>query len=503
MPDVLGIPTMAFAVIAIVVTIVLVIMIAVRNYIKVAPDQVAIFYGRGKPKTVRGGGRLRIPGLETVKVRSLQPFKVDINVESIYSKDNVPVNVTGFGQVAFGITEEELETSMSKYLQSEDNEVHSRVKELLQGNMRDIVSGMTIEQLNNDRPELKRRVLEIATSTFQPLGMHVPSLTILGVSDNNGYLDALGQRRTAEVKRDAAVGKADAERETRISAAAANQAAAEAEAVSATAVAVAEQVRDVRIAELKAETDAASARADQAGPLAAAQARAAVGVADAEADQKREQAQISVEEQRALRATQAQRADVIVPAEATRQASVLRAEGERQAAILAAEAEAETRRLSGQADSDARKLAAAATQAEMEAQAAGEGAKLKAQAEGQRELAEAQNAFSESAQRLQVLPQLIATLPEIVKAIADGVQIEHMVVMDGGNGDGNGSALNRASSVVPVALFQANETLKALGIDLGSLLPSMNFDDKGGSDSGDAAVAEGALPATAATGTTE
>lgn len=465
MPD---IPSIAFVILAIVVAIVLVVVVALRNYIKVATDQLAIFYGRGKPKFVRGGGRFRIPGIETYKIRSLLPYKVNIQVEGVPSKDNVPVNVTGFAQVAFDTSDEGLQTAMNYFLQSGDEEVHYRVTELLQGNMRDIVSGMTIEQLNNDRPELKRRVLDIATETFQVIGMHVPTLTIQGVSDNNGYLEALGMKRTAEVKRDAAIGQAEAERETRVKKAAANQAAAEAEAVATTAVAVAEQQRDVRIAQLKAQTDAEQAKAGQAGPLAEAQARAQVVVAEAAADQAREQALIAVEEQRALKSEKAQRADVIVPAEAERQAMVLRAEGQREATIATAQADAEQVKLSGQADAEARTVQAQAMQAEMEAQAAGEVAKLKAQAEGTRELADAQNAFTESAQRLQVLPKVIEALPAIAAAVAAPMgNIDKMVVLDGGNGGGSG-----VSNVVPRLILQTLEAAKLGGIDLGALLGS-------------------------------
>lgn len=479
------IPMTALAVVLIVAVLVFVGAIFVKNYVKVPPNMVAVFTGRGRQKIVRGGARFRVPGLERVDFMGLEPYNVEASVVKVYSKDNVPINLTAIGLIRFGSSDEMIATAVERFLTSDRNTLHNQVKEILAGNMRAIVSQMTVEELNGNRDELTRRVKEEAESSFTPIGMQLDVLTIQNISDENGYMDALGQRRTAEVKRDAAVGTAEAERETRIKSAAANQAAAEAEAVAATAVAEAEQRRDVRVAELKSETDAATARANQAGPLAEAQAQAAVNVAEAEAEQKREQARIAVEQQRALRAEQAQKADTIVPAEAAKSASILRAEGERQAAILSAEAEAETRRLSGQADADARKLAADATQAEMEAQANGEVAKLKATAEGTRELAEAQNAFTESAQRLQVLPLMIEKLPEIARAVADGIQIDNMVVMDGG---GEGGGLKRAASALPVTMFQMNETFKALGIDISSFLPTLGTTEQAAEESGSAEV---------------
>lgn len=477
------------AIAALVVVVLLVAALYAKNYVKVPPNMVAVFTGRGKQKVVRGGARFKIPVLERVDFMHLEPFNVEAQVSSVLSNNGVPVNVTAMALVRFGSDETMVATAVERFLTSNRQEMHGQVREIIAGNLRAIVSQMTVEELNSNRDELTKSVKKEAEDAFSPIGMQLDVLTIQSISDNNGYLDALGSRRIAEVKRDAAVGEAEADRETRINKAAADQAAAQAEAIARTAVAEAEQRRDLRVAQLRAETDAETARAEQAGPLAQAEARVAVEVAEAEADRRREEAQVDVERKRAERAEQAQRADTIVPAEAARTAVALKAEGEKDATIAQAQAQAEERKLLGQADAEARTVQAEATQTEMEAAAAGELASLKAQAEGTKELAEAQNAFTDSAQRLQVLPQIIGALPEIAKAIADGVKIDHLVVMDGGSSTGKDGALSRAASSVPVGLFQLNETMKAMGFDLsgflGSIMPTVSDEEnssKGGSD---------------------
>ena len=318
--------------------------IYVKNYIKVPPNEVAIFTSRKGSKVVRGGARFRVPGFERVDVMSLEPFEVKINLQNALASDGVPVNVEATGMVRVGSTDEAVQTAVQRFLTSNPAELKRQINDNLSGSLRGIIATMTVEDLRSNRESLSRKVIDEAGGDLAKIGMEVDILKIADITDLNGYLDALGQRRIAEVKRDAAVGTAEAERDAQIKSAKAKQEGAIAQAAADTAIATANQERDVQLARLRAQTEAENAQANQAGPLAEARAKKDVGIANEQAEAARVQARVDVQNRRAEEETARLQADVIAPAEAERQAAIARAEGERQSSILAAQAQAEAAR---------------------------------------------------------------------------------------------------------------------------------------------------------------
>ncbi len=444
-------------------------LIYVKNYIKVPPNEVAVFTGRGTPKVVRGGARFRIPGIERVDVMSLEPFNVNINLQNALSNNGVPVNVEAVGLVRIGSADEAVQTAVQRFLTSDPMELQRQINEILAGSLRGITATMTVEDLNSNRDSLARSVVEEAGGDLARIGMEVDVLKIAGISDRNGYLESLGQRRIAEVKRDAAVGTAEAERDAQIRSAKARQEGSIAQAEADTAIATANQRRDVELARLRAQTEAENAQADQAGPLAQAKANKDVGIAREQAEAARVEARTEVERKRAMQAEAALQADVIAPAEAERQAAIARAEGERRAAILRAEAEAESARQNGSAAADARKLAAAALQAEREAEAAGLRAKLEAEAIGKRQVADALNAFGEQAARLQTLPDVLRALVDATEKSAEQIGNIEKISIIGGAGDAK-SSVGTILGMSPQAIAGVIEMLRTAGIDVADLV---------------------------------
>lgn len=444
-------------------------IVYVKNYIKVPPNEVAVFTGRGTPKVVRGGARFRVPGIERVDIMSLEPFNVSINLQNALSNNGVPVNVEAVGLVRIGSADEAVQTAVQRFLTSDLTVLQRQINEILAGSLRGITATMTVEDLNSNRDTLARSVVEEAGSDLARIGMEVDVLKIAGISDANDYLKSLGQRRIAEVKRDATVGTAEAERDSQIQSAKARQAGSVAQAEADTAIAVANQKRDVELARLRAQTEAENAQADQAGPLANARAQKDVGIATEQAEAARVQARTEVEQRRSEQAQAALQADVIAPAEAQRQADIARAEGQRQSAILAAQASAEAARQAGQADADARKAAADALRVERQAEADGIKAKLFAEAAGKKEIAAALNTYSPEAARLQTLPDVLASVVKATEAAAMPLaEIERLSII-GGSGDTR-DAIGGLLGVSPLAIAQVVETLKSSGIDLAALL---------------------------------
>ncbi|WP_434085416.1 flotillin family protein [Mycolicibacter virginiensis] len=455
-------------------------MIYVKNYIKVPPNEVAVFTGRGTPKVVRGGARFRMPGIERVDIMSLEPFNVSINLQNALSNNGVPVNVEAVGLVRIGSADEAVQTAVQRFLTSDLDDLQRQINDILAGSLRGITATMTVEDLNSNRDTLARSVVEEAGTDLARIGMEVDVLKIAGISDRNGYLESLGQRRIAEVKRDATVGTAEAERDAQIQSAKARQAGAVAQAEADTAIATANQKRDVELARLRAQTEAENAQADQAGPLAHARAEKDVGIAVEQAEAARVQARIEVEQRRAEQAQAALQADVIAPAEAQRQADVARAEGQRQAAILAAQAQAEAARQAGEAQADARKAAADALRVERQAEADGaraalvaeaEGtkAKLLAEAEGKKEIANALNSYSAEAARMLMLPDVLASVVAATQAAAAPLSDIERLSIVGGAGDAQ-DAIGGLLGISPLGIAKVLETLKASGVDVAAML---------------------------------
>lgn len=455
-------------------------LVYVRNYIKVPPNEVAVFTGRGQPKVVRGGARFKMPGIERVDIMSLEPFNVNINLQNALSNNGVPVNVEAVGLVRIGSNDEAVQTAVQRFLTADLSELQRQINEILAGSLRGITATMTVEDLNSNRDSLARSVVEEAGGDLSRIGMEVDVLKIAGISDRNGYLESLGQRRIAEVRRDATVGTAQAERDAQIQSAQARQAGSIAQAEADTAIASANQKRDVELARLRAQTEAENAQADQAGPLAQARAEKDVGIAREQAEAARMQARTEVEQRRTEQAQAALQADVIAPAEARRQADIAIAEGSRQAAILKAQADAEAERQKGSAEADARKAAADAfrieqqaaadgTKAKLIAEADGIKAKLLAEADGKKEVAAALNAYTPEAARLLTLPDILASVVQATEAASKPIgEIERLSII-GGSGDAQ-DALGTLLGVSPQAVAKVIESLKVSGIDVAELL---------------------------------
>ncbi|RVW01472.1 SPFH domain-containing protein [Rhodococcus spongiicola] len=476
-------------------------LIYIRNYIKVPPNEVAVFTGRGTPKVVRGGARFKIPGIERVDKMSLEPFNVKIDLQNALSNDGVPVNVEAVGLVRIGSADEAVQTAVQRFLTSDLEELQWQINDILAGSLRGITATMTVEDLNSNRETLARSVVEEAGSDLANIGMEVDVLKIAGISDHNGYLDSLGQRRIAEVKRDAAVGTANAERDAQIQSAKARQEGAIANAEADTAIATANQARDVELARLRAQTEAENADADQAGPLAQAKAEKDVVIARQQAEAARVEAGIEVERRRAEQAQAALEADVIAPAEAERQAAIARAEGQRKAAILKAEADSEAEKRVGAAQAEARTLAANAVRAEQqaeadglearlaaeavgrkaaadalraeqEAEADGLRARLEAEADGKRKVAEALNAYTPAAAQMLMLPDILTALVEATEAAAKPVgEIDRISII--GGADGVNGSVGSILGISPSTIAGVIETLESSGVDITSILNSV------------------------------
>jgi flotillin len=489
------------------VAILVVVMTAVRNYIKVPPNKVAVFYGRRRRtadganvgfRLVTGGAALKWPILESVSYLDLTIFPIDLDVRDVPNKDGVLVSVQAVANVKIRSDEISLSAAAERFLGRSPEDIKQIAYKNLEGHLRSIMGRLTVEEIVRDRSKFNQEVLTEAAADLAKIGLGVDVLTIQKVADPEGYIEALGKKRTAEVKRDAQIGESIAARESTIQSTTALREGKERENENLALVAQAEKERDVKKAQYEAQILSQQAQARQAGPLAEAKARQSVVQEEVQVELVRTMKATEVAQAEAARREKALLAEVVRPAEAQKQQTILVAEASKQKEILEAEghkaavitiADAEKQRLAmegmGAADATRARLLAEAegakakllaeaegTRAKLLAEAEGTKAKLLAEAEGALKKAQAFASMEESARTLLVLerlPDVIRAFAPVAGAVAAPLgNIDKVVLVDTGSAEQ--PTLSRYASTVPATLFQTVQAAQALGLDLSGLL---------------------------------
>lgn len=489
------------------------LMLLSRNYIKVSPNRAAVISGRSRKladgtvvgyRLVRGGATLIVPFLEKVEYLSLNVLTVPLATSRAYTVQGVPVSVKAVANVKIKGDDESMRAAAERFLGMQPEEFHKLVFQTLEGHLRAILGTLTVEEINNDRQSFAQKLTTEAAGDLEKMGIGLDALTIQEISDEEGYLDALGQRRTAEVQRDAEIGKAEALRDSKIKAALAMQEGEKVRLSSEADIAASTRETEVKRAQFQAEIRREQATSEQAGPLSEAKARQEVVAEEVRIERIRTQEQIAVQEQEVLRREKELEATVVKKAEAERRAAVLLAQGQQEAAIL--EAEGRKQALIATAEAESQKLQreglgrASAIEAEGKAEAEkiralglAEAAKIEAQGLAQAKAVEAQGLaeataikekaaawreFNDAA-RLQTilerLPGIIESTAPALKAISEPLgNIEKVVMIDhGGDGSGGGSGLNRFAQTGPTMIYALLQQLQALGLNVPEILKQL------------------------------
>src|SRR5215470_5184431 len=480
-------------VLAVVLAIIIAAALFSRNYLKVSPNTVAVLSGRKRKlpdgrfvgyRMVRGGAALRLPLLEKVEYLSLNVLTIPLEIKRAYTVQGVPVSVKAVANVKIRGDETSLHAAAERFLGMRQEEIQRVIFQTLEGHLRSILGTLTVEEVNSDRSSFAQKLTSEATVDLEKMGIGVDVLTIQEISDEEDYLNALGRRRTAEVKRDAVIGEAEAQKDSKIKSAGALQEGEKAKFEADASIAQSQRDFAMRQAQYQAEIETEKAKAAQAGPLSEAKAKQAVVAEEVKVERTRTQEQIAVQEQEVLRKQKELDATVIKPAEAQRQAAITRAEAEKQAAILAAEgqrgsqmalAEAEQQRLTrlGQGRAAAIEAEAKAEAMKVEAIGRAEASKVEAiglaqakaiEAQGVAEAAailkkaEAWREFNDAARLqtvLEKLPSILQASTGIFSAVSAPLgNVDKIVVIDQNSGNGHGaSGLSRLTSTGPSTVF--------------------------------------------------
>jgi flotillin len=483
-----------------------------RNYIKVSPNAVAVFSGRRRKlpdgkvvgyRLVRGGAALRIPLLEKVEYLSLNVMTIPLEIKRAYTLKGVPVSVKAVANVKIRSDDTSLQAASERFLGMTHDVIQKVIFQTLEGHLRSILGTLTVEEINNDRGSFAQKLTSEAAADLEKMGLGVDVLTIQEISDEEEYLNALGKRRTAEVKRDATIGEAEATRDAKIKSAQALQEGEKARFAAEAEIAQAQRDFMIRQAGYQAEIETQKATAAQAGPLSQAKARQGVVAEEVKVDRQRTQELIAVQEQEVLRKQRELEATVIKPAEADRQAAIVRAEAAKQAAILEAEGRRSALIAMAEAEQEKLRKEGVGRAAAVEAEGRAEAAKVEAiglaqakaiEAQGLAEAtailrkAEAWKQFNEAAKLqtvLEKLPAIIQSSSGVFAAVAAPMgNIDKVVVIDQGSASpGGGSpALERLAKTGPSVVFSLLQQLEALGLNVPAALQHLGVPAAGTTD---------------------
>ncbi|MBI4165846.1 MAG: flotillin family protein, partial [Acidobacteria bacterium] len=269
-----------FFVPVVVVFVVLALIVAMalfsRNYIKVSPNSVAIFSGRRHKlpdgriigyRMIRGGAAFRWPLLEQVDYLWLNVFTIPLEIKRAYTLQGVPISVKAVANVKIKSDDISLSAAAERFLKMPPEQIQRVIFQTLEGHLRAILGTLTVEEVNSDRQSFAQKLTTESSADLERMGIGVDVLTIQEISDEEGYLDALGKKRTAEVKRDGTIGEAEATRDSKIRSALAMQEGEKAKYDADANIAAASRDFQMKQAQYQAEVDTEKAKASQAGPL--------------------------------------------------------------------------------------------------------------------------------------------------------------------------------------------------------------------------------------------
>lgn len=340
-----------------------------------------------------------------------------LTIESpqVYTQHGVAISVTGIAQVKIqGNNENMLQAACQNFLGKSEREVARIAQETLEGHQRAIMGNMTVEEIYKDRKKFSKNVFDVASSDLINMGICVVSYTIKDIRDDEGYLKALGQARTAQVKRDAKIGEAEARRDATIKEAVANEQKMAARYVNDIEISKAERDFKLKKAEYDIEVQGKKAEAELAYNLQAAKTQQLIREENKQIEVVERDRQIQVQEQEIVRRERELDATVRKPAEAEKYRLEKIASANKNKVVLEAQAQSESIRLKGEAKAYAIQ------------------AKAKAEAEQMAKKAEAWREYKDAA----LVDMMLETLPKIAEEIADPLtKTKKVVMVSSGNSD--------------------------------------------------------------------
>ncbi len=473
-----GVLIAVLAVFALFFVLLVLALVYASRYKKVGPNEVLIISGRGMqvadPATgksarrsfriVRGGGTFIWPVVERVDRLSLELMTIEVVTTNVYTSQGVPVTVDGVAQVKVGSDDVSIVTAAEQFLSKSTKEIQNVALQTLEGHLRGILGTLSVEEIYRDRDKFAQRVQEVSALDMKNMGLTIVSFTIKNIHDAQGYLDALGQARIAEVKRDATIGPANAQRDATIQSARARQEGEVAKFEAETKIAEAQKNFAVQKASYDADVNQKKAESELAYTLQQNITNQKVKEQEVQISVVEKRKQIEVQEQEVARRERELEATVRKPAEAEQYRIRTLADAKKYQTETEAEGQSAATRNLGTGEADANKARGLAQADVIQAQGF-------AEAQATSKKAEAWQQYTQAA----ILQQLLDKLPELAAAVAQPLAKTEKIVVISSGGDGHaGTGASRVTRDVTDTIAQLPVVIEALtGISLIDLLKNL------------------------------
>jgi flotillin len=471
----------ASAIIAIVVIAIIVIFLAV-GYVKAPPDMAFIISGiKKKSKIVIGKAAIRIPFFERLDKLNLRLIPIDVKTSNaVPTADYININVDATVNVKISNEPEKLRLAAENFLNKNTEYIAGVAREVLEGNVREIVGKMKLEEMVSDRQKFATLVKENAEPDLAAMGLDIISFNVQNFVDGNEVIENLGIDNIVKIKKAAAIARAESERDIKVAQAAADKESNDAAVAAQTEIAKKQNELAIKRSELQQEADTKKAMADAAYEIQKEEQRKTIEVTTANADIAKQEREIELKQKEVAVKEQALEAEVKKQAEADKYAAQQKADAalyqrqkEAEAKQFEAQRQAEARKAQAEADRFAKEQEAEGIRAVGEAEAAAIQAKGVAEAEAMEKKAEAYAKYNKAA----VAEMMIKVLPDVAAKIAEPLgQIDKITII---GGDGGSNGVDQVAGNVPAVMAKLFESMKeATGIDLADIVKADTYDAK-------------------------
>ena len=459
--------------IAVIAVVVIILAILASGYVKAPPDTAFIISGFQKGQRILiGKAGIKLPFFERLDKLSLKLVAIDVKTsDAVPTADYINIQVDAAVNIKVGDEPQKLQKASQNFLNRDSEYIAKVAREVLEGNMREIVGKMRLEEMVSDRQKFAELVKENAEPDLAAMGLDIISFNVQNFVDSNQVIENLGIDNIVKIKKSAAIARANSEKEIKIAQARANKEANDERVLAETEIAKKNNDLAIKSAELKKESDIKKAEADAAYKIQEEQQRKELEITSANANIARQEREVELRAREVEVTEKSLEAEVKKKAEAERYAKQQQAEADLYRRQKDAEAdqfekirEAEAKKAQAEAQRYAMEQEALGIKAKGEAEAASIRAQALAEAEGMEKKAEAYQRYNKAA----MAEMMIKVLPEIAGKIAEPLsQIDKITIIGGGSEDnGIGSVAGNVPVVMAKSVIARDTPLTANDVEL-------------------------------------
>ena len=486
-----GTESSLFGIVAAVLGIVLILTVVLRMWKKVPQDKAGVVTGM-KKRVITGGGGLVIPVFERIDYISLGNIPLSVATRSSLSSQGVPISVITTAVIKVRNEKNSILTAIEQFTGRNEKEIIDNIQgtaiAVLEGKLREIIATMTVEELYQKREEFSSRVQEVVGTELGNMGLEVKNFTITDISDENGYIKALGDGMIAQRKKDAEIQKAEAARDMQIKTSQARQEGESAKLKAEADIAQAAKDKAVLEANYMQEQQTAQAKAELAhdiqsnitqkdviqaqmdAELLKQQRQKEIAEAQIQVQIASEQKNIELAQKQAERTKESLRVTIVEPANAEKAKQMADADAEKYRQIAQAQARAESKKVEAQAEAEAIAIAKTGI-----AEAEATKAKGIAEAEAMEKKAEAYEKYGQAA----MMEMLVKVLPQMAEQVAKPLQSIDKVTIIDSTDSSNGSGVGQMGGYVPSVLAKTIESIKeTTGFDITDVMKANTIQAK-------------------------